>query len=140
MKSKLISRCDNKPLNQRNSTLELVDNLIFSPGRTLQEPLCVCVSVYLCVYLCVCSPFSDWSTKPLPRPAWRLLLISCSIQTTDQVHYKRTVYRGWIKRPRNCSKQSACSAVPQKAPDSPGLLLDFSCLLNRRRQDRQDRK
>merc|ERR1712074_322377 len=56
---------------------------------------------------------------PLLRPAWRLLLISCSIRTTGQVHNMRRVYRGWIKQPCKCSKQSACSPEPQYVPDIP---------------------
>ena len=41
--------------------------------------------------------------------AWCLVLISCSLQTTGQVHYKCTAYRGWIKQLCICSEQSACN-------------------------------
>ena len=77
--------------------------------------------VYLsfCLYsVCVVSVFrivNETSTEA------NRLLISCTVQTAGQVHYKCTVYRGWNKQPYNCSKQSVCSPVPRmcmRVPDS----------------------
>ena len=96
--------------------------MFFSPGRTLQEPLCIC--------LLLCSPFSEQSTQPLPRPAWRQLLISCTVQTAYQVHYKCTVYRGWNKQPYNCSKQSVCSPVPRMCMRVPNSCSICRACLN----------
>ena len=85
----------------------------------------VCLSVcflFVCLSQISSQICSQVSTQPLLRPAWRLLLISCSIRTTGQVHNMRRVYRGWIKQPCKCSKQSACSPEPQYVPDIPVFL------------------
>jgi hypothetical protein len=79
----------------------------------------------LCIYL-----FSVFRivNETLLRPAWRQLLISCTVQTAGQVSYKCTVYRGWNKQPYTCSKQSVLSGA-QNEHEGPGLLLDLSCLV-----------
>ena len=65
---------------------------------------------------------NETSTKACLAPGIDQLL------NTNKLLWKRTVYRGWIKQPSNCSKQSVCTALPQNMSDSPGLLLNLSCL------------
>ncbi len=57
---------------------------------------------------------SEQSTKPLLRPAWRQVLISCTVQTASQVYTKYTMLF------------SLASA--QNLHEGPGFLLDLSCL------------
>ena len=73
------------------------------------------VSNYLFIFLC--SPFSEWSTKPLRRPAWRHILISCTIKSVGQVYLSRSLGpgpKGWISEEEKCkvlSCYSLCSRL-----------------------------
>jgi hypothetical protein len=81
---------------------------------------CVSVCILYSVF-CVASVFrivNETSTEA------NRLLISCTVQTAGQVHYKSTVYRGWNKKPYNCSKQSVYSPVPRKCMRVPNSCLD----------------
>ena len=75
-------------------------------------PVCVCV--FICVSICVFSVFRIVN-EPLRRPAWRQVLISCTVQTAGKVYTKYT---------RLFSLASATNRH-----EGPGLLLDLSCLL-----------
>ena len=92
---------------------------------SINTAVCLFVCLFVCLSQISSQISSQVSTQPLLWPYWRLLLISCSMQTTGQVYYMCRVCRGWIKQLCKCSKQSACSLVTQYVPDNPVLLLNI---------------
>ena len=93
--------------NKNNNKVELRN------GHNFFIVSLVCLSVYL---FPVFRIVNKTSTLASSAPGIDQLL------NTNKVHCKRTLYRGWIKQPSNCSKQNVCT-VPDSSPVSRACLF-----------------